>query len=187
MADFISRSEKKRLHKQVEALAEEVAQLSNGDLKKFPAGEEIREEVRNIRSLKGGARKRQVKYLAKLLRQGPLEEIYLFVTRRKGSELHAKKQFHAAEQIRDTLINEAMELHQEYLSMQIPFELDWESDVIPVVLTDYPRLEEAELRRLIYQYVVTRNKLHYRELFRVMKAAVDQKERLKRGEGEQEA
>ena len=184
MADFISRSEKKRIYKQVEELAREVADLSDKELKKFPGGPVIHEEILATRGLKGGSRNRQIKYLAKVLRQGPVEEIYLFVTKRKGSNLHAKKQFHAAERMRDTLINEAVGIHQECLAMQIPFEVDWESDFMADVLGEYPNLNEAELRRVIHQYVTTRNKVHYRELFRMMKAAVEQKERLQRSDGE---
>jgi ribosome-associated protein len=177
MAELISRSEMKRIYKQVGELAKEVADLSDRELKSFPGGTVIHEEILATRGLKGGARNRQIKYLAKVLRQGPLDEIYLFVTKRKGSNLHAKKQSHVAERLRDTLINEAMEIHQECLSMQIPFEPAWESEFIHEVVTEYPSLKEKELRQVIYQYVVTHNKDHYRELFRMMKAAVDQKER----------
>jgi ribosome-associated protein len=184
VADFISRSEKKRIYKQVEELAREVADLSDKDLKKFPGGTVIHEEIIATRGLKGGSRKRQIKYLAKVLRQGPIEEIYLFVTSRKGSDLHAKRQFHAAERMRDTLINEAMEIHQKCLGMQVPFDLDWESDFMAEILTQYPYLDETELRRVIHQYVTTRDKLQYRELFRMMKAAVEQKERLQKSGGE---
>ena len=180
MTEYVSRSEMKRIYKQVEELAREIADLSDKELKSFPGGPVIHEEILATRGLKGGSRNRQIKYLAKIIRQGPLDEIYLFITNRKGSKLHAKKQFHAAERMRDTLINEAMEVHQECLSSQIPFEPDWGSDFIPDVLEEYPNLKETELRRIIHQYVTTRNKYHYRELFRVMKAAVEQKDRLTR-------
>ncbi len=184
MAEYLSRSEKKRIYKQVEELAREVADLSDKDLKKFPGGPVIHEEILATRGLKGGSKNRQIKYLAKVLRQGPIEDIYLFVTKRKGSGLQAKKQFHAAERMRDTLINEAVEIHQECRAMQIPFELDWDSDFIADILAEYPNFNEAELRRVIHQYVTTRNKMHYRELFRMMKAAVEQKERLQRSDGD---
>lgn len=177
MADFISRSEMKRIYKQVGELAKEVADLSDKELKNFPGGPVIHEEILATRGLKGGSRNRQIKYLAKVLRQGPLDEIYLYITRKKGSNLHAKKQFHEAERLRDTLINEAVAIHQEGLSMQIRFEPSWKSSFIPEVLSNYPKLNEKELRQVVYQYVTTHNKEYYRELFRIMKAAVEQKER----------
>lgn len=178
MAEYISRSEMKRIYKQVGELAREIADLSDKELRSFPGGAVIHEEILATRGLKGGARNRQIKYLAKVIRQGPLDEIYLFVTNRKGSNLHSKKQLHTAERIRDTLINEAVEVHQECLSMQILFEPTWKSDFIPEVIKEYPNVKETELRQVIHQYVITRNKYHYRELFRMIKAAVEQKERL---------
>lgn len=38
MAELISKSEQKRIYKQVEELARELADLSDKDLKKFPGG-----------------------------------------------------------------------------------------------------------------------------------------------------
>ena len=180
MAEFISRSEMKRIYKQVGELAKEVAELSDKELKSFPGGTVIHEEILATRGLKGGSKNRQIKYLAKVLRQGPLEEIYLFITKRKGSKLHDKKQFHSAERLRDTLINEAMEVKKECQSMQIPFEPSWSSDFIPEIIEKYPNLKEKELRSVTHQYITTHNKFHFRELFRMMKAAVDLKERMEK-------
>jgi len=177
MSELISRSEMKRIYKQVGELAREIADLSDKELKNFPGGTVVHEEILATRGLKGGSRNRQIKYLAKVLRQGPLDEIYLFITNKKGSKLHAKKQFHSAERMRDTLINEAMEASQECHSMQIPFEPSWKSVIITEIIDSYPNLKENELRSVIYQYITTHNKFHYRELFRIMKAAIDQKER----------
>ncbi len=180
MVDYLSRSEKKRIYKQVGELAKEVAALSDKELKTFPGGPVIHEEIIATRGLKGGALNRQVKYLAKVLRQGPLEEMYLFVTNRKGSQLHSKKQFHTAERMRDTLINEAMESHQKCLKEQRVFEPGWDSFYIADAIENYPNLVESEIRQCIYQYVTTHNKQHYRELFRMMKSAVERKERLQK-------
>ncbi len=180
MAEYLSRSEMKRIYKQVGELAKEVADLSDKELKSFPGGTVIHEEILATRGLKGGSRNRQIKYLAKVLRQGPLDEIYLFVTNRKGSKLHGKKQFHSAERLRDTLINEAMEVNKKCQSMQVPFEPAWDSEYIPEIVATYHNLKEKELRTVIHQYITTHNKFHYRELFRIMKAAVDHKERMEK-------
>jgi ribosome-associated protein len=182
MTELISRSEMKRIYKQVGELAKEVADLSDKELRNFPGGTVIHEEILATRGLKGGSRSRQIKYLAKVLRQGPLDEIYLFVTNRKGSKLHAKKQLHSAERLRDSLINEAMEIKQQCQSIQVPFEPAWKSVFIPEIIEMYPNLKEKELRSVIHQYIVTHNKFHYRELFRVLKAAVDSKERMEKSQ-----
>ena len=160
MAELISRSEMKRVYKQVGELAKEVADLSDKELKSFPGGPVIHEEILATRGLKGGSRNRQIKYLAKVMRQGPLDEIYQFITNRKGSKLHSKKQFHSAERMRDTLINEAMEAKQECQSMQVPFEPTWQSVIITEIIEEYPNLKEKELRTVIHQYITTHNKFH---------------------------
>jgi len=180
MAEYLSRSEMKRIYKQVGELAKEVADLTDKELKTFPGGPVIHEEILATRGLKGSSKNRQIKYLAKVLRQGPLDEIYLFITNRKGSKLHDQKQFHTAERLRDTLINESMEKNKECQKNQIPFEPTWKSDFIPEIVEEYTNIKEKELRTVIHQYVITHDKSHYRELFRMMKAAVDYKERMEK-------
>jgi len=181
MTENISRSEVKRQFKQTEQVAAELAGFSDNDLKKLPCSEEMRQEIRSIRGLKGGARKRQVKYLAKLLRQGSMTEIYDFLEERKGSDLKSKKTLHEAERLRDAIINEAIDSHQRAREEMQEWELDWWSAEIEAVIAHYPELNEGDVRKVTYSYVKTRNRAHYRELFRMIKAAIDQeglKERL---------
>ena len=44
MVEKISRSEQKRLYKQVEELAREISTLSNNDLKSLPCEDEVKDE-----------------------------------------------------------------------------------------------------------------------------------------------
>lgn len=177
MVEKISRSEQKRLFKQVEELAAELAELSDNDLKKFPGSEAIKTEIKQCRGLKGGARKRQIKYLGKVLRQEHLDEVYSFLKDRKGSDLKENQRFHQAERWRDIILNEAMELNDVCRRDQISFEPDYRSDFLPDILAELPSLNETDLRRCAYGYVRTRNKTHYRELFRMIKAAIEVKVR----------
>ncbi len=178
MVERISRSEQKRLFKHVEELAVELTELTGKDLKKFPGSEVVKAEILNCRDLSGGARKRQIKYLAKILRQEEtLEEIYVFLQSRKGSVLKENQLFHEAERWRDTLVNEAMEIYDRCRRDQISFEPDYRSTLIAEALTHFSSLDETDLRRCTYQYVRTHNKTHYRELFRMIKAAVEMEER----------
>jgi ribosome-associated protein len=176
MTEKLSRSEQKRTFRRIEEAAAELADLSNNDLKKFPGSKEITDEIMACRGLKGGARNRQIKYLAKIMRQEPLDDIYTFLTDIKGSDLYKKGVLHEAERLRDTLINEAMEDHQRCLRAQIPWEPVWESDIISHVVEKYQSLNANEIRKSVYQYVKSRNILHYRELFRMLKAAIDYEE-----------
>ncbi|MBC8208090.1 MAG: DUF615 domain-containing protein [Desulfobulbaceae bacterium] len=181
--EIISRSEQKRRYRQVEELARELSELSDRDIKKLPeAVDLILEEVRTIRGLKTGARKRQIKYLAKHLHEVELTGIYEFLRMRKGSQLHTKKKFHLAERLRDDLVNEAIEDQQECRATDTVWEPDWKSEVIRQAIATHPSLVERELRKAIHQYVRTRNMVHYRELFRMIKTALEQEERRRKME-----
>jgi ribosome-associated protein len=181
MDETISRSEQKRRFKRIEDVAQELAELTDKDLKKFPGDKVICEEIKTIRGLSGGARKRQVKHLSKILRQGlELDAVYDFLSKRKGSHLKEKTQLHEAEHLRDALINEAMEDFQYCRSMQIDWEPDWKSVLLGPAVAKYERLDEDALRKTVYQYVKSHNRLYYRELFRIIKAAIDHYEMCRR-------
>lgn len=173
MVEKISRSEQKRLLKQIEELAQELTVLSDSELKQLPAEQEIRDEILACRGLKGGALKRQTKYLAKVMRDLPLDEIYLFMQRRKGSALQDKQQFHRAERWRDILINEALEINQRCQAAQVSFEPDYPSELLDDLAEELPALDIPEIRRLVASYARTHSKQHNRELFRIIKAAVE--------------
>lgn len=174
MTENISRSEKKRQFKQTEKVAAELADFTDNDLKNLPCSDELKQEIRATRGLKGGSRKRQVKYLAKVMRQEPLEEVYDFLEERKGSALKLKKVFHEAERLRDAMINEAISSHEHCRQEHRDWDMDWQSEEIAGVVKRYPDLNEGDIRKVVYSYVKTRNRLHYRELFRMVKSAIDQ-------------
>ena len=153
-----------------------MAEFTDNDLKRLPSSEEVKEEIKGIRPLKGGARKRQIKYLAKLLRQGEMTEIYDFLEERKGSSLKEKKTFHEAERLRDVIINEAIASQERSRQEQEVWEMDWFGPEIAGAVSRYPGLSEDEVRKIVYSFVKTRNRAHYRELFRMMKAAIEQEE-----------
>ena len=181
MDETISRSELKRRFKQIEDVAQELTELTDKDLKKFPGDELVCAEIKIIRALNGGARKRQVKHLAKLLRQGSdMDAVYDFLSNRKGSQLKVKTQLHEAEHLRDALINEAMADFQHCRSLQREWEPDWKSEIFGPALSKYQGLDEDALRKTVYQYVKSHNRLYYRELFRMVKAAIDNYEQSRR-------
>lgn len=180
MSENISRSEKKRQFKQEEKIAAELADFTDKDLKKLHCSDELKNEIRATRGLKGGSRKRQVKHLAKVMRQDSLDEIYDFLEERKGSKAKSNKAFHEAERLRDAMINEAIHDHDCCRREHLVWEMNWSSNEISGVIDRYSGLDEGEIRKAVYSYVKTRNRLHYRELFRMVKAAIDQDEVSKR-------
>ncbi len=139
------------------------------------------ESVRFSRQLKGGALKRQIKYLAKLLKQEPLDEVLRLLAFQKGSKLQENKLHHQAERLRDAIINEALDARDESVRAGVALEMDWPSEAIDSAVQLYPELDEAELRRSAHQYVRSRNRVHSRELFRLLRAAAE-KQRLHTGD-----
>lgn len=52
MTENISRSEQKRRFKQTEDMAVEIAGLTDNELKTFPVGDELKQEIRAIRDMR---------------------------------------------------------------------------------------------------------------------------------------
>ena len=173
----LSRSEVKRQHRQIEAAAKEIQKLNDKELERLGLAEDIIEEIKLCRNLKGGALKRQTKYVAKLLKHEPLTEIIHLLTKMRGSKLEANTYHHEAERLRDAIINEAMQAYQESLQLGGQLEMNWQSDTLELVISNYPHIDKKDLRSCAHQYVRSRNKVHQRELFRMIRAAAE-KERI---------
>jgi len=175
MTERLSKSARKRLFKEEEEAAEQLALLSDRDLKNFPGSRDLINQIAACRRLKGGARKRQIKYLAKVMRQGSVSEIFDYLAEKKGSRLRSNRLHNEAERLRDVIINEALESHQYCLQTGTDWEPDWAGEAIDAVVKRYP-LDEADLRKSVFQYTRTRVHNHYREIFRILKAALEKEE-----------
>ena len=81
--------------------------------------------------------------------------------------------FHEAERWRDVIINDAMEVYDDCRRERMVFEPDFHSENIRDITKELHDIDEKDLRRCTYQYVRTRNKTYYRELFRMIKAAIE--------------
>lgn len=175
MTERISKSARKRKFKQEEKGAEEMALLSDKDLKTFPGSEDVKDVIISCRGLKGGARKRQIKYLAKMMRLEAVDEIFDYLSEKKGSQLKSNIIHKEAERLRDVIINEAIDDQQDCLQNGIVWEPDWSGEEIDAAVQLYP-FDEGDLRKSVYQYVRTRIHGHYREIFRILKAAIEKEE-----------
>lgn len=175
MTEKISKSARKRRFKQEEEGAEEIALLSDKDLKKFPGSKDVKNAIIDCRRLKGGARKRQIKYLAKIMRSEEVDEILYFLAEKKGSQLKNNIVHKEAERLRDVIINEAIDDRQDCMQQGLVWEPDWSGEEIDAAVVRYS-FDEGDLRKSVYQYVRTRIHGHYREVFRILKAAVEKDE-----------
>lgn len=171
----ISRSEQKRRAKNLEKLALELSELSSSDILQLPCDPALRQEISDVRELKAGARKRQLKYIAKTLRQMDADPLFSYLAERKGSKLQEKKEFKRIERLRDDILNDAILAFQEAEAQEEGEEVlrpaSWRSGALNEALTGLPGLDEQELRALAERYARTRRPAHRRELFRLLKAA----------------
>jgi ribosome-associated protein len=179
MTERISKSAQKRRFKDEESTAAELALLSDKDLKKLTVGQALKDEIVRCRGQKGGALKRQIKYLAKVMRDDSVDVIIDFLTERKGSKVKETKLHREIERLRDVLINEAINAQQKCLQEGMVWEPDWQGEEIDSFVQWYP-VDEGDLRRTVFQYVKTRLHNHNREVFRIVKAAVDKREILRK-------
>ena len=179
MTEKISRSAVKRRFKDEEGMAQELAMLTDRDLKVLPAGQEVKDEILRCRNMKGGARKRQIKHLAKVMREDSVEMILDFLTERKGSQAKATMMHREAERLRDVIVNEAIDFQQRALQTGEIWEPDWPGEELAAVVRRYP-VDEVDLRKTVFQYVKTRVHHQNREVFRIIKAALDKEDMLKR-------
>lgn len=176
MKDQLSRSEKKRRAKGIEQMVRELVALPAGAAKNLPCDEEMKHEIAEAKSLKGGARKRQIKYITKILREQPIEDLFLFLEEKKGSSLKQEREFHEFEHLRDSLVNEAVQIYDLWLEggyedTGVTIEGIWESETIKIIKDRFPGIDYKMLRKLGLQFARTHNKRFSREMFRLLKAA----------------
>ncbi len=175
MENSLSRSEQKRRAKAVENLAQELVALSAADIKKLPCQAFILNEIVAAKTLKGGARKRQVKYIAKELRAMDTEPLLNFLEERKGSQLKKKQEFRAIEQLRDSIITEVLSLLGDAEKQGIRLDEKWHSAILERAHNDLPSLDVHGVKKSALQFAVTRKPVFSREIFRMLKAAQERK------------
>ena len=175
----ISRSEQKRRVKEIETLVIELAKLSRQVVEKCPCSQEVRELLKEAGELKGGAKKRQLKYITKLLKEEPLDELYKYLADRKGGELVKNKQFHEIEYWRDSLLNEAIEAKKQCAVENLEWNERWDSKIAVSIANELPGAEKNTLLRLAFLFVQTRNPRHSREIFRYLMAIREQERFIK--------
>jgi len=169
----VSRSEQKRRAKDLEKLAAELCALPDSEIAKLPCDPLLREAAREAKGLKAGARKRQIKYAAKSLREIDAGPVFEFLSNRKGSKLKENRDFHILERLRDDILNDAIEAYQLADENDIEPNADWPSSSLRAALDKLPDLHEREIRALAERFARTRKPALRRELFRILKAAHD--------------
>jgi len=152
----VSRSAKKRAAKTVEDLAVRLVELGGADFRRLPLEGDIARELKEARTITAhGARKRQIKHLAGLLRKDPesLEKAEDFVTAIEQGHHQDAELFHFLEELRERLCD--------------PERRD---AALEEVRQNLPAVDNAKVRRLAESVQNNEDKRAFRELFKVLKA-----------------
>jgi len=105
--DFISKTQIKREADDLVALGKVIADLPAGQFAGMPLSDTLREAIRLVRKLsKGGAIKRQYKYIGKLLRETDVDMIRQAIERLLDKDRAAAARLHLLETWRDRLAQE---------------------------------------------------------------------------------
>ncbi len=174
----LSRTALKRKAQQVESVAQELADLSPSEINGLPCQDDLKQEIILAGTLKGGARKRQIKFVSKELRKLPIDPFLDFLERRKGSRLKKNVTFHELERLRDAIIQEAIDRMAEIEDTDAPVDQRWLSPTVVVAgerfaggNLDLQMLQDSALR-----FARSRKPAYKKELFRALQAAQERSE-----------
>jgi len=104
-ADGISKSQRKRDAQAVQSLARQLVELPNAQLRRVPLEESVRQAIVETRQIRSNiARKRQLQYLAKLLRQDDTVPVAAALETLRGEARQMTARHHRTEVWRDRLL-----------------------------------------------------------------------------------
>ncbi len=155
-----SRSALKRQARRVEDDARALLELSDSEIARLGWQKELVAELKLARRVSGhGARKRQVKHLAGLLRHDDqaLAAARDLLAERHGQHKEQIKDFHALEELRDRLCDSA-----------------GQQQALDEIAARYPGCDRARLESLAGSFLADGDRRAYREIFRLLRAGAEQ-------------
>lgn len=168
----------------METLVYELFALSAKAVRALPCEAAVQDEILVARDLKGGALKRQGKYIAKMLRRDSetVGELLSHMEERRGSKLKEDGEFHELERLRDTIINDAIAVTEAQIAASRQThpsdklaEAGEVGNGIERAMMQLPGLAETELKKAATLYAQTRQPRYSREIFRILKAGLERK------------
>ncbi|NIQ97463.1 MAG: DUF615 domain-containing protein [Desulfuromonadales bacterium] len=147
-----SRTALKKASREIEVLARRLAELSEAERLGLPIDDYLREEIRRAATTSGrGAHKRQIKYLAGVLRKRPedVEAVQLHLDGLHAEQLQEKESFHRLEDMRDRLCDPQR------------FE-----EALVQLRQNCPMIDHRQIGRLARSVHNSGDKKAYREIFR---------------------
>jgi len=155
-AQISSKSARKRQAQAVEELARDLVEMKAAESAGLGLSSEVMQVVERARGLSKGARKREIKHLAGLLRsdEAQLEEVRCFKEGVSEQQLEEKRHFHTLERWRDGLCD--------------PEQRD---GVRAEIIEHLPGLDIVELDKLVRGYQGPGDKKRYRQIFSFLRKA----------------
>lgn len=152
---WVSKTEMKNDMEELQKLGEELVGLRPSALDKFPLTDDLREAINDAQRFKNEAKRRQLQYIGKLMRNLDPEPIQAALDKFRNKHSQATAELHKIEQLRDKLIEQG-------------------DSVLNEILQAYPQADRQRLRQLYLQ--ANREKKAnkppkaYREIFQLLKA-----------------
>lgn len=152
---WVSKTEMKEDMEALQKLGEELVGLKPSSLDKFPLDDDLREAIANAQRFKNEAKRRQLQYIGKLMRQIDPEPIQAELDRLRNKHSQATAELHKLEEMRDRIITEI-------------------DPAIEEVMDQHPEADRQRLRQLARQAQKEKggNKppKASREIFQILKA-----------------
>lgn len=155
----VSRSARKRDAKSIEQLVHALVDMADADFSRLPASEKILSELTQARATKGhGSRKRQLKFVAGLLRSDldETEQLRAYVAGEHQQQRDETRLTHQLEGLREKLCNS-----------------DSANTAIEEARELFAGLDVIELKRLVQAYKGPEDKKNYRQIFRCLRDGSD--------------
>lgn len=154
---WVSKSEIKRDAEHLKKLGENLMNLNPANLARIPLDDNIRDAIELAQRLKMEARRRQIQYIGKLLRNidpDPIQEALDKVENRHNQQLAL---LHKLEQTRDQLVAQG-------------------DLVLNDLIAEYPNLDRQHLRNLIRaaqkEKAANKPPKNYREIYQYLKSII---------------
>ena len=105
--EFVSKTELKKDSKKIQAFGKKISELSSEEISSFKFPDTILKAIKDCKSIKSNvAKKRQVQYLGKLLREIDLSKVYLKMDQINSNSQLEVRNNHKAEIWRERLIQD---------------------------------------------------------------------------------
>ncbi len=129
---WVSKTEMKHDMDDLQKIGEELVELKPAVLEKFPLPEELFDAVRDAQRFKNEARRRQLQYIGRLMRNIDPEPIQAALDKLRNKHSQATAVLHKLEQLRERVIEEG-------------------DSAINDVMATYPQADRQRLRQLYLQ------------------------------------